>query len=353
MITLEDVNYRVEGFSLRDISLEVKRREYFVLLGPTGAGKTLLLELIAGLHTPDGGRILIDGVDVTHMPPERRGVGFVYQDYSLFPHMRVEENIAFGLRMRKLPREEIDERVNSIMESMGISHLRGRYPETLSGGEQQRVSLARALAINPKVLLLDEPLSALDPRTRETLRDELRRIHKTMNITTIHVTHDQVEAVTLADRIGVMMDGEIIQVGTAQEVFNKPVDERIASFTGVENILDGRVVSNRDGVALIETEDYKIYAVTDITEGAVKVFIRPESIVLSKRPMRSSARNTIKGRITGMTNLGPLVNVEIDGRLKVYITKQSAEEMRLKPGGTVYASFKATSIHISKPPGTG
>jgi len=348
MITLEKITYKLEEFSLRDISLEVRSNEYFVILGPTGAGKTVLLEIIAGLRMPDHGRIIIDGVDVTYTPPERRGVGFVYQDYSLFPHMRVEENIAFGLRMRKLPKDEINRRVKEIMDLVGISHLKGRYPQTLSGGEQQRVSLARALAINPKVLLLDEPLSALDPRTREALRDEIKRIHEDQNLTTIHVTHDQVEAAVLADRIGILMAGRLIQVGPPDEVFNKPLDEGVASFVGVENIIEGRVISNVDGIALIDAGRYRIYALTPIREGRVKVFIRPENIILSKKPMKSSARNVIKGRITGLTGLGPIVSVELDNGLMVYITRQSAEEMNLKSGMVVYASFKTTSTHVSR-----
>jgi molybdate/tungstate transport system ATP-binding protein len=347
-ITLENLTYNLGSFSLKEISLEISKNEYFVLLGPTGAGKTLTLELMAGFYVPDKGRILINGVDVTHLPPEKRNVGFVYQDYSLFPHMTVEENIAFGLEMHKIPRMKVERKVREMTELMGISHLKGRYPSTLSGGEQQRVSLARALAINPNVLLLDEPLSALDPRTQSFLREELKRIHETQNVTTVHVTHNQTEALILADRIGVIMNGEIIQVSAPHELFNKPINERIADFVGVENILKGTIKSNKDGVALINVDNREICALTEIKDGKVDVFIRPENIVLSKDPLRSSARNVFKGKIARMNNLGPILNVELDDGLKIFITKQSAEEMGLKQGVKVYASFKATATHVSR-----
>jgi len=319
-----------------------------VLLGPTGSGKTLLLELIAGFHLPDEGRIILNGIDVTHMPPEKRRVGFVYQDYSLFPHMTVEENISFGLKTRGFPKDKIRIRVEEMMSLTGISHLAGRYPSTLSGGEQQRVSLARALAVNPKILLLDEPLSALDPRTQEALRGKLKRIHEMQRVTTIHVTHNRTEAILLADRIGLIMNGEIIQVGSPENLFSKPLNENVARFVGVENILRGKIISNKRGVALIDVGDREICAVTEIKEGEVDIFIRPENIILSKTPFKSSARNVFKGKITRITNLGPIINVEIDNGLKVFITKQSAEEMGLKRGVKVYASFKATATHVSR-----
>ncbi|MFB0543876.1 MAG: tungstate ABC transporter ATP-binding protein WtpC [Candidatus Bathyarchaeia archaeon] len=346
MIILEDVSQRFGAFSLKRINLKVEKGEYFIILGPTGAGKTLLLETIAGFHIPREGRVLIDGVDVTYTPPEKRGIGFVYQDYALFPHMVVEENISFGLRTRRVPEEEIEEKISGVMDSLAISHLKGRYPTTLSGGEQQRVALARALAISPQILLLDEPLSALDPRTRSTLRKELRRIHESEGITTVHVTHDQVEALTLGDRVAVIMGGEIVQVGRPDEVFEKPEGVEVAEFLGVENILSGVVRSNRDGVALVETEDFQITAVSPIEGGEVDLFIRPENIILSRNPLESSARNCIESEITEITSLGPTVLVHLDKGLKVTITRRSLEEMELGLGKRVYAYFKATSVHV-------
>lgn len=348
MITLEHISYDMQSFSIRDVSLEIVKNEYFVLLGPTGAGKTLLLELIAGFHIPDEGQILLDRVDVTHEPPEKRKIGFVYQDYSLFPHMTVEENIAFGLKVRGLPNEEIKRKVERMKELVGVSHLGSRYPSTLSGGEQQRVSVARALAVNPKVLLLDEPLSALDPETQAAVRAELRGIHESQGVTTVHVTHNQTEAMVLADRIGILMNGSIVQVGSPEDLFSKPLNERVASFVGVENILRGEVRVNRAGVAIIEAEGLEICAVTDIEEGEVDVYVRPENIVLSRTHLKTSARNVFKGEIVRMTNLGPILDVELDNGLKVFITKQSSEEMQLNAGLKVYASFKATATHVSR-----
>ena len=347
-IILENLTYILENFSIRNVSLKVREGEYFVLLGPTGSGKTLLLELIAGFHVPDEGRIILNGVDVTYTPPEKRNVGFVYQDYSLFPHMTVEKNVAFGLRVRRMPENEIKRQVKEMMNLVGISHLSDRYPSTLSGGEQQRVAIARALAINPDVLLLDEPLSALDPGTREDLREELKRIQEAQNVTTIHVTHDRVEAILLADRIGLIINGEMIQVGSPEELFSKPLNEKAARFLGVENILQGRIRLNRGGMAVVEAGDLEIHAITKIKEGEVYVFIRPESIIISRKPLRSSARNIFQGRIVEMTNLGPLVSVKLDNGLKALITRQSAEDMRLKLGDMVYASFKTASVHVSR-----
>ena len=344
-MALEDLSLDLGSFSLRRIKLRVERGEYFIVLGPTGAGKTLLLETIAGFHTPREGRILIEGVDMTHTPPEKRSIGFVYQDYALFPHMTVEENISFGMKSRKFPEGEVEERVSRLMDSLDISKLRGRYPLTLSGGERQRVSLARALAISPRILLLDEPLAALDPQTRLALRELLRRVHDDEGTTTVHVTHDRVEALTLGDRVAVIMGGEIVQVGRPEEVFEKPVGVEMAEFLGVENIFDGVVMSNRDGIAVVETKSFQLTVVSPIKSGRVDVFIRPESIILSRSSLESSARNRTEGMITEVTPLGPTVLVHLDNGLKVAITRRSLDEMSLRPGERVYAYFKATSVH--------
>jgi len=213
---------RAGGFRLSGIDLSAESGEYIVLLGPTGAGKTILLEAIAGLRRPAGGRILLDGHDITETPPERRGIGFLYQDYALFPHLTVAENIAFGLRARRIPRDEIRTRVEEIARLLKIEILLPRRPGSLSGGERQRVGLGRALAIAPPLLLLDEPLSALDPEMREGLQRELLQVHRTLRTTTVHVTHDFEEAIGLGDRVAVMDQGTIVQKGTAEEIFRRP-----------------------------------------------------------------------------------------------------------------------------------
>jgi len=348
MITLENVSHEWDDFSLKNVSFSVNKGEHFIILGPTAAGKTLILETIAGFYVPRKGKILLNGKDITYILPEKRKIGFVYQDYSLFPHMTVKENVAFGLKMQKLPRREIETKVQTIMDSMGISHIQHRFPSTLSGGEQQRVALARSLVIDPEILLLDEPFSALDPRTREPLIDELKRIHEVQHTTMIHVTHDQDEALALADRIGVIIDGELVQVDTPHAVFNEPVSEEVATFVGVENVIKGKIVSNEDGVVVVETGNYQIRALSNLKEGEVNVFIRPENIILSKVKLKSSARNCIGGKISKINQIGATYRVYMDNGLSALVTKHAIEELGLNSGKKVYASFKATAIHLIK-----
>ncbi len=350
MIEVRNLSKDWKEFSLKDINIEIKENEYFVILGPTGAGKTLLLEIIAGFYFPDRGEVRIAGQEVTNLPPEKRRIGFIYQDYSLFPHFTVVENIEFGLKLRLRKFASTDttrKRVNDIMDWLGISHLAHRYPATLSGGEQQKVAIARAIAIEPSILLLDEPLAALDLRTRDYLREELKRVKEELGITMVHVTHDQTEAMVLADRIAVMMKGRIMQVGTPYEIFNKPKNEEIADFVGVENILSGVVRNNENGVAEIEVDiGGNIFAVSDYRAGAVKLFIRPEDIILSESRGESSAKNVMKGRIEALDDIGPLTRVKMDNSLVAFITKQSRESIGLQKGEVVYATFKATSVHV-------
>ncbi|KAF5435295.1 molybdate/tungstate transport system ATP-binding protein [Candidatus Methanophagaceae archaeon] len=349
MIRIENISKDLGEFFLRDVTLNINEGEYFVILGPTGAGKTILLETIAGIYRPDSGRIILDDRDITGIPPRERSIGMVYQDYILFPFLTVEENIGFGLKSRKMGKGEIKRKVDELANLLGVSHLSHRYPATLSGGEQQKVAIARAIAIEPRVLLLDEPLSALDSRTRDYLREELKRVKEEFGITMIHVTHDQTEALVLADRIAVMMQGRIMQVGTPHEVFNKPLNNDLADFVGVENILSGVVRNNEDGVADIEIADIgsNIFAVSEYHAGdAVKVFLRPEEIILSRHKEDSTARNDIKGRINELHDIGPLTRVQMDTGLVALITKRSRESLGLQIGNEVYATFKATLVHV-------
>lgn len=346
MIEIESLSRKWKNFALDELSLKVESGEYFVILGPTGAGKTLLLELIAGFHVPDSGKVLVDGKEVTHLPPEKHNLAFVYQNYSLFPHMSVKKNIEFGMRMKKI---RDPKRVLETARDLKITHLLDRNPLTLSGGEQQRVALARALVTDPKILLLDEPLSALDPRTQENARELLLVLHKKNNLTVLHITHDQTEARIMADRIAIVMDGKLVQVGTPEDIFEKPVDSQVASFVGFENVLKGRVISADRGLLRIDTGGAVIDASGDMGAGdQVYAFLRPENIALSKTSTQSSIRNSLQGRVTEIWILGALVRVKVDCGviLNALITRQSAEEMEISPGVPVYAQFKASSVHV-------
>ncbi len=346
MIEIESLSRKWKNFALDNLSLKIESGEYFVILGPTGAGKTLLLELIAGFYSPDSGKILISGKEVTHLPPEKHGLVFVYQDYSLFPHMNVKKNIEFGMRMKKIKSEE---KLLEIASFLKITHLLDRHPLTLSGGEQQRVALARALVTDPEILLLDEPLSALDPRTQESARELLLDLHKKKKLTVLHITHDQTEARIMADRIAIVMDGKLMQVGTPEEIFEKPVDSRVANFVGFENVFKGRVISAERGLIRIETGELIIDASGDMEAGShVYAFLRPENIVLSKKSTQSSIRNSFQGRVADVLILGALVRVKVDCGviLNALITRQSAEELGIFPGVPVYARFKASSVHV-------
>ncbi len=346
MIEIKALSRKWKSFALDSLDLTIRDGEYFVILGPTGSGKTLLLELLAGFHRPDSGKILINGKDVTDLSPEKRNLAFVYQDYSLFPHMTVKKNIEFGLKMKKL---KAPEKLMEISEYLNISHLLERHPLNLSGGEQQRVSLARALVTDPEILMLDEPLSALDPRTQDSAREMLLNVHRKGKLTVLHITHDQTEARIMADKIAVVMDGKLVQVGTPEEVFEKPANDMIADFVGFENVLKGRVLSREKGLLRIEAEGTVLEAAGEVEVGnMVHVGLRPENIVLSKTFTQSSIRNSLKGTVIEVQSLGALVRVRMDCGLllNALVTRQSAEEMGLAPGVPVYAQFKASSIHV-------
>jgi molybdopterin-binding protein len=346
-VQVRDLWVDLKEFHLRQINLDVLDGEYFVILGPTGAGKTVLLETIAGLYQPRKGRILLDGEDVTNIPPERRGIGFVYQDYVLFPHLNVRGNIAFGPKLRGLDRETIEEQLTAISQLLDIDHLLHRKPDTLSGGEQQRVALARALVINPRLLLLDEPLSALDQETREALQRELARLHQELGTTKIHVTHDFEEAVALGDRIAVMNKGRIVQVGRPEEIFRKPDSEFVARFVGVRNIFQGEIRPGEDGYKMLRLNGIEIAVVTDLA-GRAHGSIRPEDIILSRERLRSSARNSFCGRVVDVVDRGTVVyiTVRVPPEFICAITRASLEEMELREGMEVYIALKASAVHV-------
>lgn len=346
MIKLENISKDWKEFKIQNINLDIREKEYFVLLGSTGAGKTLLLEIIAGFHSIKNGNIFINGENIKYFPPNNRKIGFVYQNYLLFPHKNVEQNIAYGLKLRKFEKIEIQKQVGEISKILKITHLLHRNVKTLSGGEQQRVALARALVIKPKLLLLDEPLSALDPLTQKDVRKELKRIHKELGITTLHVTHNQEEALLLADRIAVMNKGRVLQVGTPEDIFRKPKSEFMANFVGVENLLSG-ISKIENGISTIKVNGINLVSTNKI-EGKVHVTIRPEDIIVSNEKIKSSARNLLEGKVVEITDRGGIIStiVDVGFPLVFYVTRQSFIDLKINISSTVWLSFKAQSVHI-------
>jgi molybdopterin-binding protein len=382
-LKIKDLTVQLDDFLISNLDLEVQNGEYFILLGPTGAGKTVLLEAVAGIISPVSGTIHLEGIDVTNSSPEFRKVGFVYQDYALFPHLTVEENISFGLEnriqiemeekpdhslfnrpfriqqtiggRRKFKQAAVKKKVDEISSLLRVSHLLDRKPSSLSGGEQQRVALARALIINPSILLFDEPLRSLDPETQEQVQRELRRVHQELGTTILHITHDFEIAVALADRIGVIIDGKIIQVGTPREIFRQPINEQIARFVGVRNIFRGRHFVEGDGSGLFNLNGFEFASISKL-EGTVRASIRPEDILLSRQHLKSSARNNFQGKIIQILDRGPvsyitvrLLSPDQDGKnldLEVLITQSSVEEFSLALDMEVYIAFKASALHI-------
>jgi len=272
--------------ALDRVSLKIKDQEFFTLLGPSGCGKTTLLRIIAGFESVTAGRIFLFGEEIEDLPPNRRSVNTVFQHYALFPPMTVAENVAFGLKRLKRDRQDVERRVKEMLELVQLSHLADRKPAQLSGGQQQRVALARALAPAPKLLLLDEPLSALDLKLRQQMRWELKRIQEETGITFIFVTHDQEEALTMSDRLAVMSDGQVQQIGTAKEIYEAPRNRFVADFIGETNLLDVTVKGQENGLAICEGPDGVSFAVVPEREpvpgSAGHISIRPEHIRVTK-----------------------------------------------------------------------
>jgi molybdate/tungstate transport system ATP-binding protein len=351
MIEFDHVSLRLGTFALKDVCLTIRKGDFYFILGPSGAGKTVLLEAVAGLHSPQSGHVLLRGEDVSGIPPERRRIALVYQDYSLFPHMTVAKNIAFGLKMQKVDRHAIDKRVEELLQAFDIGGIRDRCPLTLSGGEQQRVAIARALAVEPDILLLDEPFSALDPVSKEKFIEDLREIHRTRDLTIVQVTHARDEAMRLASRVAVIIDGMLVAEDSVEGIFNTPETCELARFVGIENIIDGRIASSSDHIATIATDVATIIAVSDLSEGEkVAACFRAEDVTLSfPGSPRSSARNVFEGTITGFTPMGPLMKVSIDCGFPLVATvlQDTVEEMGLVQGSSVVASVKASNVHLT------
>lgn len=336
---------------LKNFNISINKGEVFALIGPTGAGKTTLLRLIGLLDLPTSGKIYFDGIDVTESGrarlEARRKMAFVLQKPVVF-NTSVYDNIAYGLKWRKKNSGYIRQKVDNILELTGLSINKNRNARTLSGGEVQRVAIARALVIEPEVLLLDEPTANLDPVSTSRIEQLISQIIHQYDTAIIMATHDMSQGQRLADRIGVMLNGEMLQVGKSDEIFDSPRNREVAEFVGVENIIDGIVVSNEEGVATIDVGGNIIESVSNYDPGEkVSVCIRPEAIMLAPTKPASSARNSFMGEITRVVTFGPLTRVAVDCgfQLVVLVTRKSAEELKLEKGGMIYASFKATGVH--------
>jgi molybdate/tungstate transport system ATP-binding protein len=343
MITIRGLNIDLREFQLRDINLDVAENEFFILMGPTGAGKTVLLEAIAGLVPIKSGKICIGDRDITGLPPEKRGISIVYQDYALFPHLTVRDNITYGLHFHKIDKREARERLDQLLGVLNLSHLQHRLPANLSGGEKQRVSVARALMVNPRVLLLDEPLSALDPGFREEVRGALKRLHRTSSATFLMVTHDFVEALSLGGRAAVMNDGRIEQMGEIEEIFKRPNCAFVADFVGMKNLFGAEFRGPKAVVSGLEIE----LGVTPINSHGY-IAIRPEDIVISRRKFSSSMRNSFPAVVAAIIDQGFYYEVRAQSGEVAFtslITKSSFIELGLCEAVDVFVSFKATAVH--------
>jgi molybdopterin-binding protein len=352
MLDIDHIRVSFPGFSLEEVSLHVASGDYLALLGVSGAGKTVLLEVLAGLIRPSSGRILLNGRDITRDKVQGRGIGLVYQDLSLFPHMTVRQNIGYPLKEILPNRQDRDLRVRELAAETGIPHLLDRHPGTLSGGEAQRVALARTLASDPKVLLLDEPLANLDVKLKAGLRSLLRRIHRGGK-TVIHVTHDFMEAATLANRVAVIEKGRLVQCGTPEEVFRHPATEFVARFGGVKNLFACRVegVPSQVGMCKARVGDGMVlFFVGQAGAGRGFVMVPQEDIFLSEGRLDSSAVNQLHGTITEVLHSGQGVEVVAESGEGVSfvasVSRKSLDRMDLHPGKPVWLSFKASAVRF-------
>lgn len=337
---------------LKSINIKVDRGEVFAMIGPTGAGKTTLLRLLDLIDMPTAGKIYFDGADTAKTAKRRlevrRRMAFVLQKPIVF-NTSVYDNIAYALKWRGVEKSSIHKKASNILEVVGLSAYKKRNARTLSGGEVQRIAIARAIAIEPEVLLLDEPTANLDPISASKIERFITDIIHRHQTTIIMATHDMSQGQRLADRIGVLMNGEILQTGGSRDVFTSPRNREVAEFVGVENIIDGVIVSNEDKVVAIDTGGKVIEAISDYAVGEeVSACVRPEDVTLALSKVSSSARNSFVGEITRIVSTGSLARIEIDcGFLLVsLVTKKSAEELDFKKGKQVYATFKATGVHI-------
>jgi spermidine/putrescine transport system ATP-binding protein len=350
---LQNVSKRFgEVSAVNSVSLHIQRAEFLTLLGPSGCGKTTLLRMLAGFETPDEGRVFLGGVDVTDIPPYQRNVTTVFQHYALFPHMNVYRNVAFGLERRRLSREDIERRVTRALELVRLKGLELRHPGELSGGQQQRVALARALVLEPRVLLLDEPLAALDLKLRKEMQLELKGLQRRLQISFVYVTHDQEEALTMSDRLVVMNAGRIEQIGRAQDIYERPLNEFVAGFIGVSNIIEGMIESVEGGYSSVRIADASMRIPTGGFEKGshVRMLVRPEKITISL----DNASSGLRGKIESAVYLGESTQWKVslkDGQ-SITVLEQNREpstQREARIGEPVVLSWEPHSVVILQP----
>jgi ABC-type Fe3+/spermidine/putrescine transport system ATPase subunit len=357
MIRIDGLNYSVGAFALQDISLEVNRGEYFVLLGPSGSGKTLLLECLCGLNRIDAGTIELAGSRVEQWEPRHRGLGYLPQDYALFPHRTVRQNIAFGPRALGWSRAQTADRVDELLERFDLAPLADRLPARLSGGEKQRVALARAMAVRPQVLLLDEPVSALDESTRDTLCRELKQTQVASGMTTVHVCHNFVEMLAVADRVGILHRGRVVQTGLPGDVLEKPANLEMARFVQSGNLLPVRAEEAAAGHRLVGSGAIEFCIEGPLPPGSAErmvAVVRPERVELFRQAPRTAGddRTLIKGSVSHVADLGGMVRVGILAEadpgceLVATMSKREYNAMLLRRGDAVVAAIRAEDLHL-------
>jgi molybdopterin-binding protein len=349
MLELINICKKFADFDLADVSFGVGRGDYFILLGESGAGKSMVLETIAGLVAPDSGRIFLDGRDITHVKIQDRKIGLVFQDHAIFPHLTVAENIAYSLHGTGMTREAKQAGVKAVAVELGIGEMLNRRPGTLSGGELQRVALGRTLIQQPSVLLLDEPLSSLDSRLKSDLRRLLRTIHR-KGQTILHVTHDYEEALSLATKIAVIDRGVIVQSGAPHDVFSHPKSEFVAHFIGVKNFFPAVLATEQDARFALPGHGLHIRIMSDAPDGEGYIMVRGEDITLSAFPVETSATNNFMGTIAEIIANAGGVDVIIDAGIELHavITHKSLEKLNLAAGKTCWVHFKATAVKFSE-----
>jgi len=352
MIRLEGVGLQIGGFALHNVSIDVPRGGYGLVIGPTGSGKTSLLEAVAGHVAVRTGRVLLDGRDVTRLAPEARGIGFVYQAYHLFPHCSVRENIGYGLKGGTAGARS--GRIEELASLLGIAPLLDRTTHGLSGGEQQRVALARALAPRPSILLLDEPFAAVDPALRRVLRRELQVMREREGVTTLHVTHDVDDALRLGDVVAVLAEGGVAQSGPPEQVFRYPNSPFVANFLGSGTVLKGAIARTAAAEgegrfqATFRSGPLVLHVIAE-REGEGHAVIRPEDLLLSRNPFDDYPRNRFEAVVRRFERVGPVtqVHVEVEGiALQASITTATADALALVAGDRVHIAFKATAVHL-------